>query len=49
MTRGDSDSIACLAGALAGAHLGFGAWPETWESGIEYRLELEKICAYFGS
>ena len=26
-SSGDSDSIACLAGAFAGAHLGAGAWP----------------------
>ena len=27
LTRGDSDSIACLAGAFAGAYSGLGAWP----------------------
>ncbi|WP_328540982.1 ADP-ribosylglycohydrolase family protein [Streptomyces sp. NBC_00344] len=39
-TRGDSDSIACLAGAFAGAHLGPGAWPAEWAGRIEYRSEL---------
>ncbi|WP_431357721.1 ADP-ribosylglycohydrolase family protein [Streptomyces lydicus] len=39
-TSGDSDSIACLTGAFAGAHLGAGAWPEEWASRIEYREEL---------
>ncbi|TXS29026.1 ADP-ribosylglycohydrolase family protein, partial [Streptomyces sp. ms191] len=29
-TKGDSDSIACLTGAFAGAHLGAGAWPKEW-------------------
>ncbi|MGW7489278.1 ADP-ribosylglycohydrolase family protein [Streptomyces sp. NPDC054786] len=39
-TSGDSDSIACLTGAFAGAHLGAGAWPEEWAARIEYRDEL---------
>ncbi|MFF9015714.1 ADP-ribosylglycohydrolase family protein [Streptomyces sp. NPDC014870] len=39
-TRGDSDSIACLAGAFAGAHLGAGAWPKEWEEQVEHRSEL---------
>jgi ADP-ribosylglycohydrolase len=39
-TRGDSDSIACLTGAFAGAHLGPGAWPAAWTGRIEYRAEL---------
>ncbi|APY89052.1 ADP-ribosylglycohydrolase family protein [Streptomyces alfalfae] len=36
-TSGDSDSIACLAGAFAGAHLGADAWPAAWTRRIEYR------------
>ncbi|MCM2576560.1 ADP-ribosylglycohydrolase family protein [Streptomyces meridianus] len=39
-TSGDSDSIACLAGAFAGAHRGADAWPEEWAERIEYRDEL---------
>ncbi|MFC9230716.1 ADP-ribosylglycohydrolase family protein [Streptomyces decoyicus] len=39
-TSGDSDSIACLTGAFAGARLGAGAWPEEWTARIEYRDEL---------
>ncbi|MEU4081941.1 hypothetical protein DEJ45_28450 [Streptomyces venezuelae] len=39
-TRGDSDSIAALAGAFAGAHLGADAWPKEWEERIEYRSDL---------
>ncbi|MFI0152046.1 ADP-ribosylglycohydrolase family protein [Streptomyces lydicus] len=39
-TSGDSDSIACLTGAFAGAHLGPAAWPEEWAARIEYREEL---------
>ncbi|HET6859897.1 MAG TPA: ADP-ribosylglycohydrolase family protein [Streptomyces sp.] len=44
-TKGDSDSIACLAGAFAGAHLGAGAWPERWAERIEYRGELLSLGA----
>lgn len=42
VTSGDSDSIACLAGAFAGAHLGVGCWPQDWIRRIEYgdRLAL---------
>jgi len=39
-TRGDSDSLACLAGARAGAHLGAEAWPGDWADRIEYRTDL---------
>lgn len=44
-TRGDSDSIACLAGAFAGAHLGASAWPKEWAERIEYRSELLTLGA----
>ncbi|WP_351233083.1 ADP-ribosylglycohydrolase family protein [Streptomyces sp. NPDC002133] len=44
-TKGDSDSIACLAGAFAGAHLGAGAWPKEWAERIEYRSELLTLGA----
>ncbi|MET8474578.1 ADP-ribosylglycohydrolase family protein [Streptomyces sp. NPDC006422] len=39
-TSGDSDSIAALAGAFAGAHIGADAWPKEWVSRIEHRDEL---------
>ena len=41
VTSGDSDSIACLTGAFAGAALGLAAWPTEWQSRIEYR---ERLC-----
>ncbi|WP_069172308.1 ADP-ribosylglycohydrolase family protein [Streptomyces griseus] len=44
-TRGDSDSLACLTGALAGAHLGAGAWPKEWAERIEYRSDLLSLGA----
>ncbi|MDI3388848.1 ADP-ribosylglycohydrolase family protein [Streptomyces sp. B-S-A8] len=39
-TSGDSDSLACLAGAFAGAHLGADAWPAEWVDRVEHRDEL---------
>ncbi len=44
-TRGDSDSIAALAGAFAGAHLGADAWPAEWTDRIEHRDELLELGA----
>ncbi|MFD6533622.1 ADP-ribosylglycohydrolase family protein [Streptomyces sp. NPDC060184] len=44
-TRGDSDSLACLTGALAGAHLGASAWPKEWAERIEYRSDLLSLGA----
>ncbi|MGW6455829.1 ADP-ribosylglycohydrolase family protein [Streptomyces sp. NPDC055078] len=48
-TRGDSDSIAALTGALAGAHLGAGAWPKEWAERIEYRSDLMSLGALWDS
>jgi ADP-ribosylglycohydrolase len=42
-SSGDSDSIACLAGAFAGAHLGMDAWPSAWRTRIEYADQLARI------
>lgn len=44
-TSGDSDSIACLTGAFAGAHLGADAWPAAWADRIEYRTDLLTLGA----
>nr|WP_026414940.1 ADP-ribosylglycohydrolase family protein [Actinomadura oligospora] len=43
-SSGDSDSIACLAGAFAGAHLGMDAWPAGWASRIEYADRLHAVA-----
>jgi ADP-ribosylglycohydrolase len=42
-SSGDSDSIACLAGAFAGAAYGMDVWPAQWASQIEYAAELTRI------
>lgn len=42
-TSGDSDSIACLAGAFVGAANGLEAWPDDWTEQIEYGVDLERI------
>jgi ADP-ribosylglycohydrolase len=39
-TQGDSDSIACLTGAFAGAANGLHAWPRDWVETIEYHDRL---------
>jgi ADP-ribosylglycohydrolase len=39
-TSGDSDSIACLTGAFAGAYLGADAWPTQWADRVEYQGDL---------
>lgn len=39
-SSGDSDSLACLTGAFAGAHHGGAAWPADWVERIEHRDEL---------
>lgn len=43
VTSGDSDSIACLAGAFVGAHHGLAAWPDGWVARIEYRDRLAAL------
>jgi ADP-ribosylglycohydrolase len=45
VTSGDSDSIACLTGAFAGACLGAGCWPREWVRRIEYRERLAALAA----
>jgi ADP-ribosylglycohydrolase len=45
VTSGDSDSIACLTGAFAGAHHGTDAWPTPWADRIEYGGDLQTLGA----
>jgi len=47
-SSGDSDSIACLAGAFAGAALGLEAWPAAWHDQIEYAARLARLAAAWG-
>lgn len=44
-SSGDSDSIACLTGAFAGAWRGADAWPADWSERIEYRGDLLTLGA----
>lgn len=44
-SSGDSDSVAALAGAFAGAWHGAGAWPPEWVRDIEYRDRLLALGA----
>jgi ADP-ribosylglycohydrolase len=46
VTRGDSDSIACIAGGLVGAYRGEGAWPTDWIDKVEYRDDLEDLAEF---
>ncbi len=43
-TSGDSDSIACIAGALAGAYHGIDGWDSSWLNRIEYRDEIRLLA-----
>ncbi|WP_155372005.1 ADP-ribosylglycohydrolase family protein [Catellatospora vulcania] len=44
-TSGDSDSIACLAGAFHGAATGMSSWPADWAGRIEYADQLAMLGA----
>ncbi|MFH8774660.1 ADP-ribosylglycohydrolase family protein [Streptomyces sp. NPDC017958] len=44
-SSGDSDSIACLTGAFAGAWRGADAWPTEWADRVEYRGDLLALGA----
>lgn len=41
---GDTDSIACVAGALAGAYNGYNSVPTKFKEGLEDRLYLEELA-----
>ncbi len=45
MSSGDSDSIACIAGALAGAYHGASSLPSTQLDRLEYRPQLNTIIS----
>jgi ADP-ribosylglycohydrolase len=49
VTAGDSDSIAALTGAFAGAHHGLTAWPPNWIARIEYQDRLTALGTHFGA
>lgn len=48
-SSGDSDSLACLAGAFAGAAQGPDAWPAPWRTRIEYSARLSRFGALWDS
>ncbi|MFL5731854.1 MAG: ADP-ribosylglycohydrolase family protein [Chloroflexia bacterium] len=48
VTGGDSDSIAALSGAFAGAYHGVGAWPADWVGRIEYGDRLGALGRQLG-
>ena len=48
-TSGDSDSIAALAGAFAGAAHGLDAFPAGWSERIEYRDRLDAVARGFAA
>lgn len=45
-TDGDSDSIASITGALAGAAYGLRAFPSHWIPNLEYRFELDVLTTH---
>lgn len=46
VTCGDSDSLACFAGAFIGAYHGAEAFPQEWRDRIEYRDRLDALAAF---
>ena len=44
VTSGDSDSIACIAGAFVATHVGLSALPQDWVVRIEYHDQLNEIA-----
>jgi len=43
-TEGDSDSLACIAGAISGAYNGADGIPGHWRDGVERRDELREVA-----
>lgn len=43
-TSGDSDSIACITGAIVGAAAGRNAWPRSWRERVERSDELDAVA-----
>ena len=41
---GDADTIACMTGAIAGAHLGEDAIPEPWREGVEDAAYIRELA-----
>jgi ADP-ribosylglycohydrolase len=41
---GDTDSIACITGALCGAHHGVSAFPMKWIKGLENKEKIEHLA-----
>lgn len=41
---GDTDTIACMAGAIAGAHYGISAIPQSWRKSCEGAEEAEHLA-----
>lgn len=41
---GDTDTIACMAGAIAGAHYGIEAIPQTWQKSCEGVEEADQLA-----
>jgi ADP-ribosylglycohydrolase len=42
-SSGDSDTIACIAGAFAGVYNNLSDWPSDWIKRIEYRERIERL------
>jgi len=42
-TSGDSDTLAAIAGAFAGAHHGVSAWPADWVARLEYKDRIDAV------
>ncbi len=45
-TKGDSDSLACIAGGFAGAYNGIESFPKEWINRLEYQEELHEFINF---